>query len=93
MANLYSKNDSNYKKYISPAYDSGLESINGSRTLTFESVPGIKEKTFRATLKNNAFNRQALDRFRDEAFKRWRGGNALGVKVETDKLESGKATP
>lgn len=85
MANLYSKNDSNYKKYISPAYDSGLESINGSRTLTFESVPGIKEKTFRATLKNNAFNRQALDTFRDEAFKRWRGGNALGVKVETDK--------
>ena len=51
MANLYSKNDSNYKKYISPAYDSGLESINGSRTLTFESVPGIKEKTFRAYIR------------------------------------------
>lgn len=86
MANLHSKNDSNYKKYIEPGYESGMESINGSRQLKFENVPGIKEPTFKANLKNSAANRQALEQFREEAFKRWKGGKARDeIVVETDK--------
>ena len=86
MPSLHSKHDGNYKKYIPGAYDAGLRSINSKERLTFTGVPRIG--TVDAIIKNTPANKQAILAFRDEAFKKWKGGNAReGITVQTDRGE------
>lgn len=68
MANLYGKNATNYRKYITPAYDAGMDSMTSNRQLKFE-LPGSKNVL--ASIKNTPQNKKNLNLFREMALQTW----------------------
>ena len=87
MANIYSKTEENYRKYITPAYDKAIEKMASQQTIKFENVP--KLGTIQAKMLNTPANKQRLEQFRDQAMKGWtkssKKDGPVYIMIDTDK--------